>query len=73
MRDMSKLARTQGPLVVVVGGALLLGAAYTAVCHNCPRMDIVLGMSGAILIALGVGVNYWVVRRRVSKRGYFDR
>ena len=55
----------------MVGMAMLLGAVYVYTALDSGRLDMVLGVSGVCLVAVGLAVNHLIVKYRISKRGYF--
>ena len=63
--------RLVGALVMLLGMAVLLGSVYSSICFSVPVFDVALAFSGAVMICMGFAVNSVVVRRRISKRGYF--
>jgi len=63
--------RLTGAIVMIMGMAILLGSVYSSIRLNMPELDVGLAVCGAAMILAGFTVNHFVVRRRVSKRGYF--
>jgi divalent metal cation (Fe/Co/Zn/Cd) transporter len=60
-----------GALIMMVGMSMLLSSVYSMIRLDYPALNMVLAGGGVAIVCVGYAVNHIVVRRHISKRGYF--
>jgi len=66
------MKRFMGATITVVGAGSLIAGVWTWVLLQNSSLTLACSILGGALVVLGIAIDWWIVRRRISKRGYFE-
>ena len=66
------MKRFMGATIAVFGAGSLIAGVWTWVLLQNSSLTLACSILGGVLVLLGMTIDWWIVRRRISKRGHFE-